>query len=520
MKRRECRDDAPLGGPAARDGAQAGRIGGRLAVWALAVIVAACALVLVRHGSGISSGADGSGYYNLARLLASGRSTWTLRPVPGVTMGAYSPSIFTPLGFSPGKRPGELVPVYEPGLPLHLALAAPFVGWDNACVLVNVLAGIATLLLIYHLARRLGLPPWGGVAAVVLFALLPLSPMFYTGLFSEGLATAWCAAVIALALASRRSAVLAAVAGFGFGIAVTVRPTDALLVLAVAVALDWRRRTLLGFVAGGLPVAIAFMGYNLHTYGHPIATGYWNLPAEFSLSYVWPRLEYFALWLSRFWSPLALLLLLGAVCFAIRRERKYLLVTAWFLPFVAFYSFYSHSDHAWWYLRFLLPGIPGLLLGALMVAFDTKQAAVRRWGSSRAVRPLLAGVLLGAAVWAGAASLHWVRFFDVIHLMRGDVEYPRDVAWMQERIPANAAVVCMQVSGAVYTYSHFPVIRDDILGFDPASARRLAQEVARHRTPVFALLFEFELPRFQQRYGSAFREVGRRGRATLWKLND
>jgi hypothetical protein len=153
-----------------------------------------------------------------------------------------------------------------------------------------------------------------------------------------------------------------------------------------------------------------------------------------------------------------------------------------------------------------------------MTAFDMKQSVVRRWSSRRAVRPLLAGALLGAFVWAGVSSLHWLRSFDVIHLERGDVEYPRDVAWMQRLIPANAAVACMQVSGAVYTYSHFPVIRDDIL--DPASARRLAQEVAEHRTPVFALLFEFELPRFQQRYGSAFREVGRLGRATLWKLND
>ena len=130
------------------------------------------------------------------------------------------------------------------------------------------------------------------------------------------------------------------------------------------------------------------------TYGHLIATGYGNLPAEFRLSYFWPRLEHFTLWLSRFWTPLALLLWLGVLYFAIRRERRYLLVAAWFLPFVAFYSFYFHSDHAWWYLRFILPGIPGLLLGALMTAFDMKQSVVRRWSSRRAVRPLLAGALL------------------------------------------------------------------------------------------------------------------------------
>lgn len=114
---------------------------------------------------------------------------------------------------------------------------------------------------------------------------------------------------------------------------------------AVGVVLNLRRRALLSFVAGGLLVAIAFTSYNLHTLGHPVAIGYWNLLAKFSLLYFWPRLQYFVLLLFRFWMPLALLLFLAAVDFAIRRERKFLLVTAWLLPFVAFYSFCSHSDH-------------------------------------------------------------------------------------------------------------------------------------------------------------------------------
>ena len=97
-----------LGGLTARAGAKVGRISERSAICALAVIVMACTVVVVRHGSGVSSGSDGSGYYNLARLLASGHSTWELRPVAGVTMSTYNPSIFGPLGFSPGKGPGEV----------------------------------------------------------------------------------------------------------------------------------------------------------------------------------------------------------------------------------------------------------------------------------------------------------------------------------------------------------------------------------------------------------------------------
>ena len=482
----------------------------------LFVLVAGYAWVLASRGTGVAGGADSSGYYNLARLLAQGRSTGVLRPIAGVSMPSYHPLYFTPLGFAPTEHAGELVPVYPPGFPLHLTLAAPIVGWERAGVLVNTLAGIATLLLLYHLARRFELPPGWALVAVVLFALFPVTILYFTCMFSDGLATAWCAAAIAWALAGRRSAAFAALAGFAFGVAVLVRPTDALLLPALLVALGWRRRTLLAFAAGGLPPALALGAYNLLTYGELLVTGYGDISSQLKLSYFLPRVVYFGVWIARFWTPLVLLLWVGVIYWALRKNRHCMLLAAWVVPFVGFYSFYYHSDRFWWYLRFLLPVMPAVLIGALLVARQLQELAVGRWGSHRAVRPLIACLLVGVALWAGASSRHWFRFFRVLHLASREVEYPQGVAWMARQVPPNAAIACFQTSGAVYSYSRFPVIRYDIL--DRGSAERLAQELNAHKTPVFALLFEFEVPGFRERYGDAFVEVGRSGRSSLWRL--
>jgi len=484
----------------------------------LVALVAYYGWVLASHGTGFASGADGSGYYNLARLLGQGRSTETLRPVPGIAMESYHPLLFTPLGFAPGHRPGRLVPVYPPGLPAHLALAAPIVGWDGAGVLVNTLAGMAALLLVYHLARRLELPREWALAAVVLFASFPVTFLYFTCLFSDGLATGWCCAAGACALAGRRSAGLAALAGFAFGVAVLVRPSAALLLPALLLALGWRPRALLAFGAGGLPAAVALAGYNLATYGQLLATGYPNLASEFRWAYFPPRVRHFGLWTARFWTPLVLLLWVGVLAGAARRDRRHLQLVAWVVPFVVFYSFYYHSDRFWWYLRFLLPAMPAVLIGALLVARQLQESALRRWGMRRVGRVLVAGLLVGATLWAASSSRHWIRFFRVSRLAAGDVEYPRGVAWMARQVPPDAAVACFQTSGAVYAYSRFPVIRYDIL--DPARAARLGAELRASRTPVFALLFEVEEPDFRARYGDAFVEHGRSGRSSLWRLRE
>jgi hypothetical protein len=62
-------------------------------------------------------------------------------------------------------------------------------------------------------------------------------------------------------------------AGFAFGLAFMCRPTNSLAVLAGFVVLLADRRAALRYLAGGLPVAVAFFAYNLHYFDKLIIFG-------------------------------------------------------------------------------------------------------------------------------------------------------------------------------------------------------------------------------------------------------
>ena len=62
-------------------------------------------------------------------------------------------------------------------------------------------------------------------------------------------------------------------AGFSFGLAFMCRPTNSLAMLAGFVVLLGNRRAALRYLAGGLPVAVAFFAYNLHYFHKWIVFG-------------------------------------------------------------------------------------------------------------------------------------------------------------------------------------------------------------------------------------------------------
>ena len=69
-------------------------------------------------------------------------------------------------------------------------------------------------------------------------------------------------------------------AGFAFGVAFLCRPTNSLAVLAGLLVLLSDRRAPLRYLAGGLPVAVAFLYYNLHYFDRWIAFGQVTALAE------------------------------------------------------------------------------------------------------------------------------------------------------------------------------------------------------------------------------------------------
>lgn len=70
-----------------------------------------------------------------------------------------------------------MAPTYPPGLPLRMAAAGEIAGWDTAPFLAGPFAAIAALLLLFLLARELGLSPGLSAAGVALLASCPFFGM-------------------------------------------------------------------------------------------------------------------------------------------------------------------------------------------------------------------------------------------------------------------------------------------------------------------------------------------------------
>jgi 4-amino-4-deoxy-L-arabinose transferase-like glycosyltransferase len=480
----------------------------------LTVLLLAYAGFLHHHARTYASGSDSSGYLNSARLMAAGRLTDPVRALPGVAMERYPTRDFTPLGFQPGPRRGEMAPTYPPGLPLHLVMASWLVGLDRAGALVNAVAGAFLLLLAYRLGRRLCLPPWWAAGATALLASCPLTIHFFTWLMSDGLAAAWCTAAVLLALRAGERPWSAAWAGLAFGVAVLVRPTDVLLLPALVVALPFRGRAWFRVFLGAVAPLIVLAVYQWALYGAPARTGYGDVSSLLRAAYFWPRLVHFATWLSRFLTPIVPVLWLGLALRASHGERRHLLLLAWGLPYVLFYAFYRPSIETWWYLRFLLPALPAFVLGAAAIARDVTVWTRRSRHGSWASR-LAATAALSVLAWGVAASVSWTRHFRVTRIAANEVIYPRSAAWMESRVESGAPIACMQTSGALLYYSQHPLLRYDRVA--PADLRAMAQAARSRGVGLYALLFELEVPEVERRFPGAFTEVGRLERASLWR---
>ncbi|MDH6109388.1 4-amino-4-deoxy-L-arabinose transferase-like glycosyltransferase [Kitasatospora sp. MAP12-15] len=125
----------------------------------------------------------------------------------------------------------------------------------------------ASALLLYLVARRLGLPRWAGALAVLLFGLSPLSVGLQRELFLDNFAVLWILAAFALATSPRKHLWHHVTAGGCAGVAVLSKETIA-VVLPALVLLLWqhsgrstRKFSLVGF---GSALALLVLGYPLY----------------------------------------------------------------------------------------------------------------------------------------------------------------------------------------------------------------------------------------------------------------
>jgi 4-amino-4-deoxy-L-arabinose transferase-like glycosyltransferase len=93
---------------------------------------------------------------------------------------------------------------------------------------------VVSSVLLYVLARRLGLRRLAGAGAVLLFALSPLAVMFHRTVFLDNIATPFVLAAFVLALSPSRRLAAHGACGLCFGVAVLCKETSLVLLPALA----------------------------------------------------------------------------------------------------------------------------------------------------------------------------------------------------------------------------------------------------------------------------------------------
>jgi hypothetical protein len=368
------------------------------------------------------------------------------------------------------------VPMCPPGYPLIMAATRTFAGRSAMFAVVPVLGAFAVWWT-FLLGRRVGGPAAGAAAAVLLAASPPFLYQIVQPMSDVPAAALWAAALVAVTSDRFTTSFTGALAGgLIAGAALIVRPNLVPVSIVTAfvvfthrgVPLRTMMRTAIGFATGVAPFAIAVAALQNAMYGGPFKSGYGDLDFLFRLDHVWPNLQRYPVWLLQTETPVVLLAL--AAPFLVKGVGRLKTVRlkadatettavrlkagapesrrrcAWLLAFVAAvfacYIPYEVFD-AWWYLRFLLPAYPALLV-LTAVAIN---ASFAKWLPRWRVLEAVAVAALAVVLFRGAVAGHAFGLRDFERRFRVAGEY------VAAHLPQNAAVITAHESGSVRFYS-------------------------------------------------------------------
>jgi hypothetical protein len=280
--------------------------------------------------------------------------------------------------------------------------------------------------------------------------------------------------------------------------------------------LSRRRWTL--FAAGGIPGAAILAWYNLRAYGTVLTTGYGDLGDLFGPEHVLPTLRHYAAWLPVVLSPLVVFAL-GIPLLLRRLALPALVLLLWAVPSLVFYATYEFTNDAWWFLRFLMPIFPPLIVGALLVLSQLIElpSVARVRARSRVLR---AALWLGAPLLAAAVAVHsarWNREFAVLNANSRSGVYVEAANWVNARLPPTAAIVAMQASGALFYYTDFPILRWDWLS--ESMIAELDANARKGGERLYAVLFPIDIDMGAlQRLPGAWTQIGTVREVTIWQF--
>jgi 4-amino-4-deoxy-L-arabinose transferase-like glycosyltransferase len=413
----------------------------------IAVILVIDVRLVVSHLVTACGGLDSAGYVGSARLLLSGHLT-QYEPIARVLPFPSATAVAAPLGFVASGQPDFISPRFPPGLPLLMAVALAAGGRVGPFLVAPALA-IATVWLVFRLARRTGDPVTAGLAA----AITAITPMFVTMAMqpmSDVPATFWVVLTGTLLWRPRPRAPLAALAA---GMAILTRPPLLLAALALGATTRWEsRRQALTFAAIVAATTVLFVALQRHLYGNPLASGYGTAGQLFALSALPHNLRFYGGWLLTICTPvLPLVFAIGAVA----EPRLAVRAGAVFLAVSAPYLLYAPAFEDWEILRFLLPGMP-----FVFVVCATGIVAIGRPRDHPAAASLVAAI---AAIVLAAGSYAFLQRRHMFDVAAQEQRYPVVGEWFATHTSPRAVAISSLHSGSLRIYAGRPTLRAELL---------------------------------------------------------
>ena len=480
-------------------------------------LAASLAVVVVTigftYGALVAGGSDAYGYVSQADAWAAGTFRFD-EPLIREFAGRVDRNVFVPLGYHPVGEAGTVVPMYPPGLPMVMSVFHRLGGREAVFYVVPLLAGLA-ILATYVMGLRLG----GKAIGLAGAALLATSPSFLFQLtaapMSDVPVTAWWSLALALVLVDHLAAAL--FSGLAVSLAILTRPNLAPLALIPVAALIWeglrdrarlRRAVTRGatYSAGVLPGCVLIGMLYAAWYGSPFKSGYGSLDSIYHWPNAWPNLARYPAWAAESQTPLVALafaapMLVSRVSRAGRVGSQATVIAMSWVGFIvlvlASYLLYE-AFNAWWFVRFMLPAFPPLLvltsvsIVALSQRLSLGRSAQREGGAW--LRVLIPSVLIAVMMWHGIVYAIDHDAFSA----RSERKYAAVADYVSRRLPRNAALLSMQHSGSIRYYSGRATVRFDHIAPAQLESTLAALTAAGYRP--YILLEPWEVPQFRKRY--------------------
>jgi hypothetical protein len=431
-----------------------GQLGWRLLA---GLALAAIFIFFSVHRQRYVGAADWYGYYAESLLFRQGQLTMKTAFPP-----ARYPA-FAPLGFNAVGN--KIIPQYPPGFPLLLALF----GLLGLEFFVNALAGVLTILILYLILRN-SVNRGMALLYTLLWTFFPVSLFISIRLMSDLIATLFI--LLTYYFFTRNKIFWSGVA---FSYAVAVRPSCVLFFI-IFLPLIFRKKKFWPFCFSAAIIGSLYGFYNWIVFGKPWMTGYQGAANELTGTVFLHHFIYYGKIIFILMTPL---LLIPALLTLVRRKPHSWFYFSWLAAFWIFYSFWRAGADSWWYLRFLLPGLPALFILSAIGMQDIRERLLI-W------KPRWQPLLNAAAVLILFIMLPYFNAFSDRNLVltadKGEMYY-QATKKMQSLVPPNALVGGLEMSGPIRLYTDLESFR-----WDQPQSLKLIHDFLKKDRPIYLLI--------------------------------